>query len=165
MTIRGKAPILKNRKRRCRQNGQPPTWITRSNRRLGRPGGYFLLLACKNRAIMETTRIPVWIRSEYVTIGSPPFREIRGQEAPPDEAGDQPLAVHRQRRDQNTTEKGRTQGCGLAFFLFRLPLSEKFTKPGLVKGAEVWYNTGISHPGKAAGERKCAVSCTKATEY
>ena len=54
---------------------------------------------------------------------------------------------------------------GLAFFLFRLPLSEKFTKPGLVKGAEVWYNTGISHPGKVAGERKCAVCCTKATGY
>lgn len=87
MTIRGKAPILKSRKRRCRQNGQPPTWITRSNRRLGRPGGYFLLLACKNRAIMATTRIPVWIRSEYVTIGSPPFRGIRGQEAPPTKQG------------------------------------------------------------------------------
>ena len=87
LTIRGKAPILKNRKRRCRQNGQPPTWITRSNRRLGRPGGYFLLLACKNRAIMATTRIPVWIRSEYVTIGSPPFRGIRGQEAPPTKQG------------------------------------------------------------------------------
>lgn len=30
---------------------------------------------------MPTTKMPVWIRSEYVTIGQPPFREIRGQEA------------------------------------------------------------------------------------
>ena len=100
-----------------------------------------------------------------VLIEAAPFPWDQGARSAPDEAGDQPLAVHRQRRDQNTTEKGRTQGCGLAFFLFRLPLSEKFTKPGLVKGAEVWYNTGISHPGKVAGERKYAVFCTKATEY
>lgn len=99
------------------------------------------------------------------SLRQPPFPWDQGARSAPDEAGDQPLAVHRQRRDQNTTEKGRTQGCGLAFFLFRLPLSEKFTKPGLVKGAEVWYNTDISHPGKAAGERKCAVSCAKATGY
>ena len=31
---------------------------------------------------MATTKIPVWIRSEYVTIVSPPFIKIRGQEAP-----------------------------------------------------------------------------------
>lgn len=90
MTIRGKAPILKNRKRCCRQNGQPPAEVSSKKEvtaGLGRPGGYFLLLACKNRAIMATTRIPVWIRSEYVTIGSPPFRGIRGQEAPPTKQG------------------------------------------------------------------------------
>ena len=32
---------------------------------------------------MPTTKMPVWMRSEYVTIGQPPFREIRGQEAAP----------------------------------------------------------------------------------
>ena len=33
---------------------------------------------------MATIRIPVWIRSEYVTIGSPPFVRSGGKEAPPD---------------------------------------------------------------------------------
>lgn len=31
---------------------------------------------------MATTKIPVWIRSEYVTIVSPPFVRSGGQEAP-----------------------------------------------------------------------------------
>lgn len=34
---------------------------------------------------MPTTKMPVWIRSEYVTIGQPPFHEIRGQKLPPRE--------------------------------------------------------------------------------
>ena len=45
-----------------------PYWITEVTAGLGRPGGYFFLLACMNRAIMPTIKIPVWIRSEYVTI-------------------------------------------------------------------------------------------------
>ena len=32
---------------------------------------------------MPTTKMPVWMRSEYVTIGQPPFHKIRGQEAAP----------------------------------------------------------------------------------
>jgi len=32
---------------------------------------------------MPTTKMPVWIRSEYVTIGQPPFPKIRGQKLPP----------------------------------------------------------------------------------
>ena len=32
---------------------------------------------------MPTTKMPVWIRSEYVTIGQPPFLKIRGQKLPP----------------------------------------------------------------------------------
>lgn len=56
----------------------------RSNRRLwGQSGGYFFLLAAIKRPIMPTTKMPVWMRSEYVTIGQPPFRKIRGQKLPP----------------------------------------------------------------------------------
>ena len=62
-------------------------------------------------------------------------------------------------------KKEERRAAALRSSFFCLLLSEKFTKSGLVKGAEVWYNTGISHPGKVAGERKCAVFCTKATEY
>ena len=47
------------------------------------PGGYFFLLAAIKRPIMPTTKMPVWIRSEYVTIGQPPFPKIRGQKLPP----------------------------------------------------------------------------------
>ena len=47
------------------------------------PGGYFFLLAAIKRPIMPTTKMPVWMRSEYVTIGQPPFHKIRGQEAAP----------------------------------------------------------------------------------
>ena len=36
-----------------------PFQVTRSNRWLGRPGGYFFLFACMNRAIMATTKMPV----------------------------------------------------------------------------------------------------------
>lgn len=50
---------------------------------------------------MPTTKIPVWIRSEYVTIGQPPFPQIRGQKLPP--VGGQPPAVCWQRQGQNTT--------------------------------------------------------------
>ena len=32
---------------------------------------------------MPTTKMPVWMRSEYVTIGQPPFPWIRGQKLPP----------------------------------------------------------------------------------
>ena len=50
---------------------------------------------------MPTTKMPVWIRSEYVTIGQPPFPWIRGQKLPP--VGGQPPAVCWQRQKQNTT--------------------------------------------------------------
>ena len=50
---------------------------------------------------MPTTKMPVWIRSEYVTIGQPPFPWIRGQKLPP--VGGQPPAVCWQRQGQNTT--------------------------------------------------------------
>ena len=50
---------------------------------------------------MPTTKMPVWIRSEYVTIGQPPFPQIRGQKLPP--VGGQPPAVCWQRQGQNTT--------------------------------------------------------------
>lgn len=41
---------------------------------------------------MPTTKMPVWIRSEYVTIGQPPFPWIRGQKLPP--VGGQPPTVY-----------------------------------------------------------------------
>jgi len=50
---------------------------------------------------MPTTKMPVWIRSEYVTIGQPPFPWIRGQKLPP--VGGQPPAVCWQRQKQDTT--------------------------------------------------------------
>ena len=50
---------------------------------VGAWGGYFFLLAIIKRPIMPTTKMPVWIRSEYVTIGQPPFPKIRGQKLPP----------------------------------------------------------------------------------
>ena len=50
---------------------------------------------------MPTTKMPVWMRSEYVTIGQPPFLRIRGQKLPP--VGGQPPAVCWQRQGQNTT--------------------------------------------------------------
>ena len=50
---------------------------------------------------MPTTKMPVWIRSEYVTIGQPPFLRIRGQKLPP--VGGQPPAVCWQCQRQNTT--------------------------------------------------------------
>jgi hypothetical protein len=43
-------------------------------------GGHFFF-ACKNRLIMPTIKMPIWIRSEYVTIGQPSFLSIGGQEA------------------------------------------------------------------------------------
>ena len=67
----------------------------------GRRGGYFFLLAIIKRPIMPTTKMPVWIRSEYVTIGQPPFPWIRGQKLPP--VGGQPPTVCWQRQKQNTT--------------------------------------------------------------
>ena len=39
---------------------------------------------------MPTTKMPVWMRSEYVTIEQPPFREIREQEAAPCVGGQPP---------------------------------------------------------------------------
>lgn len=36
---------------------------------------------------MPTTKMPVWMRSEYVTIGQPPFHKIRGQEVPSEMEG------------------------------------------------------------------------------
>ena len=80
-------PILKIETRALSANGYPPS-VTRSNRWFGRPGGYFFLSAWMNRAIMPTIRIPVWIRSEYVTIVSPPFERSGGQEAPLKKSGE-----------------------------------------------------------------------------
>ena len=68
---------------------------------VGAWGGYFFLLAIIKRPIMPTTKMPVWIRSEYVTIGQPPFPQIRGQKLPP--VGGQPPAVCWQCQRQNTT--------------------------------------------------------------
>ena len=73
----------------------------------GRRGGYFFLLAIIKRPIMPTTKMPVWIRSEYVTIGQPPFPWIRGQKLPP--VGGQPPAVCWQRQGQDTTLFAKAQ--------------------------------------------------------
>ena len=37
---------------------------------------------------MATTKMPIWIRSEYVTIVSPPFLTIRGQRSAPCHEGE-----------------------------------------------------------------------------
>ena len=46
-------------------------------------GGHFFLYTWMNRPQIPTMRIQNWNKSEYVTIGQPPFRKIRGQEAAP----------------------------------------------------------------------------------
>ena len=60
---------------------------------------------------MATTKIPVWIRSEYVTIVSPPFIRSGGQEAPLIWSGE--LTACRLSvapRIENTTGFGKIQG-------------------------------------------------------
>lgn len=54
----------------------------------GRRGGYFFFV-CKNRPMMPTIKMPIWMRSEYVTICNTPFSlsEIRGQEVTPESMG------------------------------------------------------------------------------
>ena len=54
----------------------------------GRRGGYFFFV-CKNRPMMPTIKMPIWIRSEYVTIRSTPslFSEIRGLRSYPRKMG------------------------------------------------------------------------------
>ena len=42
---------------------------------------------------MPTTKMPVCMRSEYVTIGQPPFHKIRGQEAAPCLGGQPPTVT------------------------------------------------------------------------
>lgn len=39
------------------------------------------------REKMPTIRIPIWIRSEYVTMGSPPFVRSGDKKLPPVEEG------------------------------------------------------------------------------
>ncbi len=79
---------------------------------------------------MPTTKMPVWIRSEYVTIGQPPFRKIRGQEAAPHQKG-QPPTEYWQRRRYDIIVGDRKQ--------------QKLTDRQIARGT-LWTGTGIEHP-------------------
>ena len=60
-------------------DGYPLRFLWKSNRDLGRLGGYFfLLLTWIKRLIMPTMRIPSWIISEYVTICRSPLSISQG---------------------------------------------------------------------------------------
>ena len=50
---------------------------------VGAEGGYFFLLAAIKRPMMPMITSEYWNSSLYVTIGQPPFRKIREQEAAP----------------------------------------------------------------------------------
>jgi hypothetical protein len=101
LTTEHQAVIL-NMKRALPADGWPQiNYLKEVTALCGWRGGYFFLLAIIKRPIMPTTKMPVWIRSEYVTIGQPPFLRIRGQKLPP--VGGQPPAVCWQRQGQNTT--------------------------------------------------------------
>ena len=53
-----------------------------------------MLLAAINRLIMPTIKMPIWIRSEYVTIRTPPLGKVGAQKLPPRMGADRlPLLV------------------------------------------------------------------------
>lgn len=57
---------------------------------------------------MPTTKMPVWIRSEYVIIGQPPFREDQGARSCPLHWGANRLPYW-QRQGYDTTERQTAQ--------------------------------------------------------
>ena len=63
----------KNTKGATGKRAVPLRITKRSNRNLGRLGGYFFLF-CRNKLMIPTTKMPIWIRSEYVTICITPLR-------------------------------------------------------------------------------------------
>ena len=119
----------------------------------GRRGGYFFLLAIIKRPIMPTTKMPVWIRSEYVTIGQPPFPQIRGQKLPP--VGGQPPAVCWQRQKQNTTLFAEAQPLQVSN-----PTALSDLRLGVVAlRRKVWYSVfGAASKRQAVGPRQGAAS-------
>ena len=75
-------------------DGQTLEMFTEVTALFGRRGGYFFLLAAIKRPIMPTTKMPIWIRSEYVTIGQPPFPKTGGKKLPPQRGANRlPLLV------------------------------------------------------------------------
>ena len=54
-------------------DGQPLEFSTDVTALFGRRGGHFCFWNARNNPIMPTIKIPIWIRSEYVTTEQPPF--------------------------------------------------------------------------------------------
>lgn len=71
---------------RYRQTVSPEWFLCEVTALFGWRGGYFsFLVAVMNRPMMPTIKMPISIRSEYVTMSSTPFPMSGGKEAAPDE--------------------------------------------------------------------------------
>lgn len=69
---------------RYRQTVSPEWFLREVTALFGWRGGYFsFLVAVMNRPMMPTIKMPIWIRSEYVTIAAPPSLCPGAKKLPP----------------------------------------------------------------------------------